>query len=72
MDFVKCFEPSKKRLTFFSKIYMIKCGIDSNLYFWHNEGKILLVMIYVDDFIIIRNIEGKITWFKMEPKRNLK
>jgi hypothetical protein len=51
---------------------MIKCGIDSNLYFWHNEGKILLVMIYVDDLIIIRNIEGNITWFKMEPKRNLK
>lgn len=72
MNFVKCFEPSKKRLIMFSKMYMIKCEIDSNLYFWHNEGKILLVMIYVDDFIIIRNIEGKITWFKMEPKRNLK
>jgi hypothetical protein len=72
MEFVKCFEPSKKRLINFSKIYMIKCGIDSNLYFWHNEGKNLLVMIYVDDLIIIINIEGNITWFKMEPKQNLK
>jgi hypothetical protein len=40
---------------------MIISIIDSNLNYWHQDGKILIVMLYIDDLIIIiGNFEEKI------------
>ncbi len=49
---------------FFKSLWMIKCGIESNLYFWQNEGEFLIVMLYADDLVLIRNNDEKIAWFK--------
>jgi hypothetical protein len=39
---------------------MIKSEANSNFYYWHQEGKILIVMLYVDDLVITNNFEEKV------------
>jgi hypothetical protein len=48
---------------------MIISIIDSNLHYWHQDGKILIVMLYIDDLIIIGNFEEKIDWLKEQLAR---
>jgi len=39
---------------------MIKSEANSNFYYWHQKGKILIVMLYVDDLVITNNFEEKV------------
>jgi len=51
---------------------MTKCGIDSNLYFWQNEGEFLIVMLYINDLFLVKNIDEKIVWRKRRLEREFK
>jgi len=48
---------------------MTKSGVDSNLYYWHQDGIFFIVMLYVDDLIIIGNFEEKIDQLKEQLAR---
>jgi len=43
---------------------MIRSIRDSNLNYWHQDGRIFIVMLYINDLIIIGNFEEKIDWLK--------
>jgi hypothetical protein len=67
MGFDKLLKLGMKKIdNFFKNLHMTKCGIDSNLYYQHYEGKIMIVTLYVDDLVITGNSEKKITWLKGE------
>lgn len=61
LDFDKLQAYNEKIDNLFKSLYMFKCGIDSNILYWHHENKILIVMFYVDDLVIMGNLEKKIT-----------
>jgi hypothetical protein len=40
---------------------MFKYGVGSNIFYWCHEKKILIVVFYVDDLVIMGNLENKNT-----------
>jgi hypothetical protein len=40
---------------------MFKCGVDSNILYWHHAKNKIIVMFYVDDLVIMGNLKKKIT-----------
>lgn len=66
MDFDKFFKPNMRRLIKkFKNLHMVKCGANFSLYYWHCEGIILIIRLYVDNWSSwMGNLEDKIVSIK--------